>query len=754
MKTQPTTRNLASSGIKNTVSFGIKEDGFAHIFNVLRNQLYSDKYKAVLREYSTNGVDAHVEAGIPERPIEVTLPTLLSPLLKIRDFGSALTEQEVHEIYAFYGESTKRNTNSQTGMLGIGSKSAFAYGDNFVITSFVDGLKHTYNAFIDPSQVGQIAKLGEEESDEENGVEISIPVKEDDIETFRETASEIFKYFKVRPVIKGQKVEFDKDREMVFEGDDWTWFKNSQDYSSYYSRNGTGEAVAVMGNIGYPIDFDSLNYKGEDVGELERIAKDNLRLEIPIGELEISASREQLQYTDHTIKSIITKLKSVRKEIINKIKKDFAGCETLYEAKCLVGTMDDMTSGLYQFRELINKNIKVKGKLVDSDNFSPSTMEEGEVTLKNFTKTQRSQKLKLEGAYAIHCKKETLVVENDERASRGLMNKLLALELEQGRKVYLITYKDDKAKKKFAKETGFDCPSIQKFSELPSRKLNEFEGYGRTPSVDGSWQKDKNSKHSSNVFELKWDDVGGWNNKASDRWSKKLVDFDNESGVYMIIDRFQPDWSGKDHSYRLNDLGHWGKIKKFLESFDIDLPQVIGVKKSHARKVEGKDGWVDVLDWIRQEIAPHVENIKQDLVDWKESQKVFGNYRFVINEGGECWDKGMKPLLSKLTKDSDFKVFYDCKMKMDRQVKANKSADSIGKINDVLVEDMKVELDLDGIAPTFDLDGMAKKMDSKYTMLKHLDTYNFFGYRVESEKVEDLANYINVIDVCNANKNS
>ena len=137
MKAQPTTRNLASSGIKNTVSFGIKEDGFAHIFNVLRNQLYSDKYKAVLREYSTNGVDAHVEAGIPERPIEVTLPTLLSPLLKIRDFGSALTEQEVHEIYAFYGESTKRNTNSQTGMLGIGSKSAFAYGDNFVITSFV-----------------------------------------------------------------------------------------------------------------------------------------------------------------------------------------------------------------------------------------------------------------------------------------------------------------------------------------------------------------------------------------------------------------------------------------------------------------------------------------------------------------------------------------------------------------------------------------------------------------------------------------
>ena len=142
------------------------------------------------------------------------------------------------------------------------------------------------------------------------------------------------------------------------------------------------------------------------------------------------------------------------------------------------------------------------------------------------------------------------------------------------------------------------------------------------------------------------------------------------------------------------------------------------------------------------------------MVDWKESQFVCGEYKFVTNEGSECWEKGTKKLLNKLTKDSDFKMFYDCKIKMDKQVKTNKSADSIGKINDVLVEDLKVELDLDGITPTFDLKGMAKKIDSKYTMLKHLDTYNFFGYRVEPEKVEDLANYINVIDVCNANKNS
>jgi len=339
---QPTTRNLASSGIKNTVSFGIKEDGFAHIFNVLRNQLYSDKYKAVLREYAVNAVDAHIEAGCPDRPIEVTLPTALSPNLKIRDFGCALTQQEVNEIYAFYGESTKRNTNSQTGMLGIGSKSAFAYGDNFVINSFVDGKKHTYNAFIDPSQVGQIAKMGEEDSDEENGVEIVIPTKENDAQTFVDTASEIFQFFKVRPIIKGQTVKFD-DRNSIYDEEKWTWRGNDPDAGSYHyhRRSGSGDAVAVMGNIGYPIDWSSLNCNDEDYSALQSLCHDNLILKMEIGDVEISASREQLQYTDYTIKNIIKRLRETKDEIVKLLQAEFDGAKTVFEAKCLHGSIND-----------------------------------------------------------------------------------------------------------------------------------------------------------------------------------------------------------------------------------------------------------------------------------------------------------------------------------------------------------------------------------------------------------------------------
>ena len=135
---------VEASGVTTTATFGIKESGVGHIFHILRNQLYSDATTAVIREYATNAADAHVEAGITDRPIEVTLPSRFNLQFKVRDYGKSLSPEEIVDIFAFYGESTKRNTNNQTGMLGIGSKSGFAYGDNFVINSYIDGSYFVY----------------------------------------------------------------------------------------------------------------------------------------------------------------------------------------------------------------------------------------------------------------------------------------------------------------------------------------------------------------------------------------------------------------------------------------------------------------------------------------------------------------------------------------------------------------------------------------------------------------------------------
>jgi len=105
------------------------------------------------------------------------------------------------------------------------------------------------------------------------------------------------------------------------------------------------------------------------------------------------------------------------------------------------------------------------------------------------------------------------------------------------------------------------------------RKLNEFTGYGRSSTVSGEWKRDE--KLASKVFQADWDKINKWQDKHSGYWTKESVDFDNESGLYVIIDRFQ---ALEAPSHRLQDLRSWGKIANVLKHFDIKLPRVIGVK--------------------------------------------------------------------------------------------------------------------------------------------------------------------------------
>ena len=66
--------------------------------------------------------------------------------------------------------------------------------------------------------------------------------------------------------------------------------------------------------------------------------------------------------------------------------------------------------------------------------------------------------------------------------------------------------------------------------------------------------------------------------------------------------------------------------------------------------------------------------------------------------------------------------------------------------------DLGIELKLN-TEPSTDLKGLKKKVEERYTMLQHLE-YNRWNWQCTNEFVDDLANYINIIDVCNVKHNS
>ena len=733
-------QSLKSHGIQNSVNFGIKSSGLHHILGILRNQLYSDKVLAVLREYTCNAVDAHTQAGCPERPIEVILPNAMNPFIKIRDFGDALTDQEIQDVYAFYGESTKRNTNDQIGMLGIGSKAAFAYGDNFVINSFIDGKKHVYNAFIDPSQVGQISKLQVEDTDEENGIEIVVPVNDDDAAEFKSKAYDLFKWFKVRPIVKGvDEFKYD-DKEVLFSGDDWKWL-NTYGHSNYYRSD---EPMAVMGNIGYPLDIYALNLKDS---KLKELMKENLILEVPIGDLEISASREKLQYTEYTKKNLIEKLERVRDELAKEITKDFSKCKTLFDAKCLHGTLFDYGNNLYALRKVFEDKLIFKGQVVNESSFSVFSSEG--VSLHKMEKGQRGGKYRLNETNTIGCHNDVVVILNDVGHRRGSLGKLLPFVFEEKKTVYLIGYDKIGTWKKWLKESKFDA-KLAKLSELPKRPLSDF--YGTVTSSGNS--APKSAKHSQKVFSVDWEVAKRmrWEQQRSKCWEPEDVDLDNDSGVYVILDRFFvegiTDSTNSMPSYTfVGDIQIHAmcNLKDSLKAMGIDMPKFYGVKLKQKAKVEANENMVLLWDWIREKVGELIEskNLQQSYVDRVEAIDMKNNQErdwfYVIDEAKLDDIKD-----AVVDKDGLFNEFL-AKWKGMKHDGERQAIDQLRQIT----QDLNIELSLEDYKPTHDIKGLKKKVDDQYELLELVKSN--FNWNYEKSVGQKIANYINVIDVCNVN---
>ena len=104
--------------------------------------------------------------------------------------------------------------------------------------------------------------------------------------------------------------------------------------------------------------------------KIQELLCGNLVMKFDIGDLEISASREKLQYTDYTRKNIKKKLKTVSDELISVISKEFSGCKTLWDAKCLMGSIFDMASNLYNLRNFVAEKMKFKGKKIGDTSIS------------------------------------------------------------------------------------------------------------------------------------------------------------------------------------------------------------------------------------------------------------------------------------------------------------------------------------------------------------------------------------------------
>ena len=298
-------RNLSSHGTGSVGEFGLSQADAPFIMRILRDKIYTDKKLAVLREYSANAWDANREAGRGDVPIKITMPTSQDPTLSIQDFGLGLSQDDVFKVYTQYGASTKRTSDLTVGCLGIGSKSGFAYSDSFNIISCHGGVRSTYTAVLDDSERGIINLLAQKPCGTKTGVTIQVAIRPVDIPEFNNKALDLYRYFIPRPDIN---LDIPKLSQVV------SVFTHGLIFNDYHN----GHWVAVMGCIPYKVDLNQIQGDGAGVGIAKFLHRVSGAMYFGIGEVNISASREELEYSAQTKTALVKKFEVLVDEFVQK----------------------------------------------------------------------------------------------------------------------------------------------------------------------------------------------------------------------------------------------------------------------------------------------------------------------------------------------------------------------------------------------------------------------------------------------------
>lgn len=352
----------------------IDENSLDFLMGVLSN-LYSDPELAVIRELSVNARDSHIEAG-QTRPIEISTPNWMSPFFKVQDFGVGLSLDDIKNIYSAYGASTKRDTNEQTGSLGLGSKSPLTLTDQFTVISIKNGLRISVVVSRTETGGGTMQIVDTTPTDEGNGVTIIVPVQQSS--SFAEKIKMFFRFWAPGQALVDDKEPWhDTDLAEVTPN---IFIKPSPRYGSQ------DKDYIIMGGIGYPTE--------KLVPSRDRYDKRGFSVfaHVAIGDVAFTPSREELHYTQKTTEAIDRLTQEFRENIGKVITTDISNSADRQEAykayvkwAGLVGSSNIKVPAKYKGEDipikLHGQGASYDGSRYDNTGQNSKTVEFADITL-------------------------------------------------------------------------------------------------------------------------------------------------------------------------------------------------------------------------------------------------------------------------------------------------------------------------------------------------------------------------------------
>lgn len=576
-------RNIERGGIRVEREATIVADAVA--FKVLSDMLYPDKPLAIIRELMCNAYDSHTAAGKPDEPVHIHLPNIMEPYLSIRDFGLGLSFRDACVLMLTYFKSTKRDNNSVTGALGLGSKTPFSYVDSYTVTTRYNGRKFTFNAFINENGNPAMALLARERTTECNGVEIMVPVRRNDFNVFIDRARSVLEWFRVPPVVTGHK-DF-KINKTEYETLGKTWKIGKQ--QGYWSYHGT--AYAIQGNIAYPIKVESMPELPPGYAELLRMP---IYMEFPIGEISFTAGRDAISYDKATVANLIAGLDRVVTELPQQSQTKFDACKTEWEARALYTTLiNNSMSGsiirvLNQHRKL---SFKWKNQIINTGGVD-ITMKDyvDPVVTVLFGGSNKSRRhISHEPVSIVADLKTVFYIDDLPKGGITRLRSYRAANTPDHDLFLLSTAETDLTERrasidKMLKELG--DPEYKLVSTLPPKKRNPANVLSRKTNkilIVNS------ASYYGNQFETASDDI----------------DFD-EGGYYVAVQRGKAlDSKGAVHLNFGSMIRQAATLKLIA-----DGTEIVGVNPSQLKKFKDNDDWIDVTELLKEKFNDHLSKSK------------------------------------------------------------------------------------------------------------------------------------------------
>lgn len=591
--------NVEKSDGLQTSQFRIKTTRKA--FKILSDGLYSDKKKAIVRELSTNAFDSHVMAGKRSVPFQIHLPNDLEPWFSVKDWGTGLSDADVMSIYTTYFESNKTESNDVTGCLGLGSKSPFCYVDSFTVVSRFNGVERTYNAFISEVGVPSISKMGEAPTTEENGLEVRLDVSEFDFAEFAEKTRQAVSWFEVRPKVIGVD-----DFEFV----DCDYYIRKPTYAIRKNDYSSGpKSHVVMGNVAYPFSADSLNYLSP---EQRTLITHGVDLFMPIGSVEMSASRESLQFNKTTTESIKAAVQAVRDDLKTQVEAELQAAPDIWAARRKLWDFKE-ESPLAKLANISNftwQGVSVTAHL-DHRQYKPAAPVVEVLTFERERKRRfhsgTTKTLRRLVAESIYADGRPIFLNDMDRGAYSVVQEYMLLH--NIKQAYMISENSPEFLAKhniapvvptFLKENG-----LEKVVVLASG-LPKPQPKPRVPRQPGM------GREYAAVMELD----KSYHNDSADNWKNTQIDIKSVKGIYVEVSYYRWKWGEGDfrHPSILQT------IERHLTTLGIGV-KVYGVRTGELPKVQ-KAGWEPLGKYIKDYLT-----VNKDLASAAKKLLCIRNFR-------------------------------------------------------------------------------------------------------------------------------